>query len=322
MIEQQRRWVTTLAFVAGISGLGLQARADFGTYIALGDSLAFGVGFDDTTADISNGDRGYVKGLANFLQAGNGGVRPTVFNYAISGETSGGFSTVNAGVHGSIAAARNTNYPATDPQTVSQKSQVIGRIASEHALGHQVSLITVQLGSNDLNMLLLNPSFAALTPAQQQAQMLATLTTFSQNSGALLQQLKTLAPEAKIMTIGYYDPFAPFLNINPTNATEAQLKYTAGLTGQAIPLLNQTIGNVAQSLGVNFLNIMPSFVGKEFTHTYIAAGNVHPTQVGYDMITHQLAVAVPEPSSFVLVGLGVACLVGIGRRSGVSKMVA
>jgi hypothetical protein len=46
------------------------------TYLALGDSLAFGVGADDSTMDVSNGDRGYVGAYASILGAIGGGRPP------------------------------------------------------------------------------------------------------------------------------------------------------------------------------------------------------------------------------------------------------
>ena len=325
MIQRQWSFVTLIAFIGAVLGIGLEVRADLtGTYIAVGDSLAFGVGFDDSTNDLSNGDRGYVKGLADLLQTRNGGVRPLVFDYGISGETSDSYFPLNigTGVHGNTAAERNTNY-ANAVQTVSQEQLVLGRIASEHTLGHQVSLITVQLGSNDLNKLLIDQAFAALTDPQKQAAVGAALTNFAKNEAGLLQELKIAAPEAKLVTLGYYNPFAPFLNITPTDAATAQAKYAAQQSQAALPALNQTIGGVTGNFpGAIFVDIMPSFVGNEFTYTYIAQGQVHPTSQGYSVITKQLGVAVPEPSSFILIGLGIAGLVGISRRSRLNGIIA
>jgi lysophospholipase L1-like esterase len=67
------------------------SRADsMETYLALGDSIAFGV--TDVTP-VSFGDQGYVKLYADFLATQANGIRPHVVNLAIPGETSTGFFT-------------------------------------------------------------------------------------------------------------------------------------------------------------------------------------------------------------------------------------
>ena len=63
-------------------------------YVALGDSITFGE--TDLNYVQSTGDRGHVGSFANTLAAQNGGVRPTVLNLAIDGETASSFMT-NAG---------------------------------------------------------------------------------------------------------------------------------------------------------------------------------------------------------------------------------
>ena len=68
------------------------------TYIALGDSLTFGVGEDDTAADISNGDRGFVKPFADTLASVNGGARPNVINLGVSGTTTVSFFEGGGGI--------------------------------------------------------------------------------------------------------------------------------------------------------------------------------------------------------------------------------
>src|SRR4051812_4210107 len=60
------------------------------TYIALGDSLAFGV---TNITPVSFGDQGYVKPYADWLATRDDGGRPKVINLAIPGETSDSFFT-------------------------------------------------------------------------------------------------------------------------------------------------------------------------------------------------------------------------------------
>ena len=65
-------------------------RAGSVTYLALGDSLAFGVGANDTATDISNGDRGYTGPYATILGSFEGG-RPNLIDLGVSGETTTSF---------------------------------------------------------------------------------------------------------------------------------------------------------------------------------------------------------------------------------------
>ena len=85
--------------------------------VALGDSLAFGeYRFQDNP---SNGDRGYVGPYADYLAQFNGGVRPTVINLGVDGETTTTF--LNGGpsgpgpVPGEPAYSLNTNYQPPYP---------------------------------------------------------------------------------------------------------------------------------------------------------------------------------------------------------------
>src|SRR5690242_8917127 len=86
------------------------------TYLALGDSVAFGE--TDFTHNPSNGDRGYVSLFADSLATQNGGVRPNVVNLAIEGETTTSFSSGTGrvpympGLTDASLASLNTNYAA------------------------------------------------------------------------------------------------------------------------------------------------------------------------------------------------------------------
>src|SRR5215218_4097179 len=89
---------STLA-VLGLAGPRMAVAGSM-TYLSLGDSLAFGVGADNSDDDISNGDRGFVKPFADSLAARDGGVRPNVVNLGVSGETSSSFFQAGGGIIG------------------------------------------------------------------------------------------------------------------------------------------------------------------------------------------------------------------------------
>ena len=208
-------------------------------YIAVGDSVAFGeFRFQEGPND---GVRGYVAPYADSLAASNGGIRPQVINLAVSGETSTTFfagGTPGPGpIPGLPAYGRNTNY--TDPFPT-QNSLLLATVAAQHAAGNTIDNVTVQLGANDFYALAIDPNNFTLTPLQQQAILGATLMQYQSNYTTLLSELKTVAPEANLVLLGYYDPFRPF-----ENDPSSPFFPTSQLSGPAIQGLNQIIAGEA-----------------------------------------------------------------------------
>jgi lysophospholipase L1-like esterase len=303
----------TALLTAAVAALALAgppaARADVFTYLALGDSLAFGVGANDTATDVSNGDRGYAGPFATVLGGSLGGVRPNLIDLGVSGETTTSFFQGGGGINGPGSPLRNTNY-GNPPQT--QNALMLADIAAEKAAGHTIAAVTLQLGANDLYQVVGTPGFFSLTPAQQQALVLQALGTIQANDAALLTELRTLLPSAKLVLMGYYDPYAPFLS-DPSNP----LYPIAQAAHVAIPALNQVIAGEAAAFGGVYVDEYSVIAGHELAYTYIASGNSHPDLAGYAAITQQLALtAVPEPGPLALALAGAAALglLGLARR--------
>ncbi len=271
------------------------ARADHETYLSLGDSLAFGVGADQTLGDVSNGDRGYVSAFADFLGATHG-ERPKVINLGISGETT---SSVFSGTGRNDATSdplRNTNYQGLSPLPT-QHDLFAAVVGAENSLGQTISTVSVSLGSNDLLQLALNPAFQAADPATQGAMLMQTLGQVATNYSALLQDIRTLLPSAEVILVGSYSPFGPASPSTPP-----------------IALLNDVIKNLAIATGSTFVDIFTPFLGNEAAYTYIAnAGNFHPTPAGYRVIADAMITAVPEPGSVTLLVLGGLGVLGLAR---------
>jgi lysophospholipase L1-like esterase len=172
------RWLLPLVISACfLAPSARQAEAGITTYLSIGDSLAFGVEANDTSTDISNGDRGYVSDFATTLAARNGNVLPNVINLGVSGETSSSFFGTGVGLDGPGASARNTNYTGTP--LPSQDALMLSEINSQIAAGNTISTVTVALGANDL--------FVALALGTPFAQALAT---FQANELTLLNQIR------------------------------------------------------------------------------------------------------------------------------------
>ncbi len=307
-------------FAAVFFGLGQDDAARAGSvYIALGDSYTFGE--TDLQYVPSNGDRGYVGLYATSLAAQNGGIRPTVLNFAIDGETSTSFTTGAGrvppvtGRTDAILAAENTNYNSN--ALVSQNTLFMAAVATQKALGNTISNITITLGGNDLFALTNQPGF---TPGSAADPLLASaLATYQANYSAILAEIRSLLPNTKISLLNLLNPFPA----DPTNPAGA-------LAAAAGPMINGIIQNLANQYGAQYVDVATPFVGHEAAYTYesslphgstvggaypgsLPLGDVHPNALGYSVIAAAVT-AVPEPSSLVLLGSGLASLSFVAAR--------
>jgi lysophospholipase L1-like esterase len=264
------------------------------TYLAVGDSLAFG--FTDSPAP-SLGDRGYVGDYADALAARDG-VRPNVVNLGTYGETT---STFFSG--GNPSASWNQNY-AND--TTSQNSLMLSTIAAQKAAGHDIGTVSVQLGANDLFAAAQAPGFFNLSPAAQQAAVQQVLAAVANNVGTVLGEIRSQLPNADLIVMGYYNPYAAVPN-NPFSA----------VAGPAIQGLDAVLQADAKAFGARYIDTYTPFLGKEAEDTFITTSgttyNVHPTDAGYALIAAQMQ-PVPEPSTLAVLAAGAFGLFVADRR--------
>ena len=304
------RMMTTAATAACLmflSGPVQEVRAGFTqTYLSLGDSIAFGetVFSGDPSlgaySDPSYGDRSYVRLFADYLASRDGGVRPGVVNLAIDGETSASFASgvgrvpPAAGFTDASLAGLNLNYAGATPPT--QSSLLGSTIASESALGHIISNVSISLGSNDLFAL-------ALTDPNAVADLPAALDVFQANYRTLLTRLRSDLPAANIYLVGTYNPF-----------TAAPGSPFAPFAGYAIPLLNRRVAVVASEFDAFYVPTYDTPLTTDAANFTLinAGGNVHPAfDKGYGVIAARME-AVPEPSSIAMLAVGLGGPVGLG----------
>src|SRR5262249_35047171 len=153
----------------------------------------------NTSLNPSLGDRGYVGPYADALAAPTG-VRPQVINLATNGETSSSFFD-----GGNPAATINLNYHDT---TTSQNNLLLSTIAAQKAAGNTIGTVSLQLGANDLFGVAATPGFFSLPADQQMGMVQQALGNVATKVGTILGELRAQLPQANLILMGYYNPYA------------------------------------------------------------------------------------------------------------------
>ena len=277
-------------------------------YLALGDSLTFGVNAavgENPATQPSNGDQGFIAKLADRLTPYNGGIRPKIDNLAVYAETSGslvtgtpplGWTKRNAAINSAFTSPSDTQFGLMQ-----------SHIAAIHAAGDTVGYASFMIGVNDIFYVTATPAFLNGTPAEQQQLLGSTIANVQTNYLTVLATLKSLAPEARIVLPTYYNAY-------PAGYEPQHSLYNSILAGY-----RAYVQADAQAFGATMVDLDPLFTGNELTLTNIGSGDIHPTSAGYAVISEALfAAIVPEidPASF---GSALALLLGslglIERRS-------
>ncbi len=253
--------VTVLALSAGLIGTATAAGPpQRGYYLSLGDSIAFG--FRPDLATIGDVDPTHYRGYAEDFAA----MRPhlTLVNYACPGETS---TTMRTG--GCPWPTSHDPYPVTG-------SQLAAAEAFLAAHPGQVSLISIDIGSNDL-LGVVRPCVDQPDPiACIRPGLGAALATLNQNYTEILQRLTSLAPTAKIVVLNYYNPYGVALTGSDAFAVAAN---------QSLQELADGFGVwVADAFGaINHRAGSPAERAFLCTRTWECTRyeDVHPTALGY-----------------------------------------
>jgi lysophospholipase L1-like esterase len=229
-----------LAPAASASGTG-------GTYLALGDSLAYGyhqAQFQEELktkgfVEAANFDDGYVDDfgaalrlLNPKLQIVNDGCPGETTETMIKGSGPYGPGFCAGGPTGSPfpKAFLHHSYPGT---------QLEDALAILKAGG--VGTITLDIGANDILQFLGHTCGFPATFSCSQEQIEAEIGHVAANVGSILAQLRAAAPKAKIIFVSQYNPYPTVLK--PEGTGDA-----------TVEALNGALKSVAASFGVGFAN--------------------------------------------------------------------
>jgi lysophospholipase L1-like esterase len=199
-------------------------------YLALGDSLSQGVQPDAAGLSVST-PNGYPDQLYPLLRARQPGLR--LVKLGCMGETTA--TMINGGI---------CRYAGG-----SQLAAAVRFLRSHR----RVSLITLDIGANDPDSCITEPSVSKLAGCVGKAIPQATA-----NLETILARLRAAAPHTRIIAMNYYLP--------------ALAEWRDGLVGQAIARLvepavagfNDLLGQVYQQFGVRVANVFGAFQTGDF----------------------------------------------------------
>lgn len=233
------------------------AQAEPPLYLALGDSLAFGVGAD------SPADQGYVGLTAEVLRASDR-------------FTESGLDLENL----SVPAATTADLLEPEGQLAKGVTEILRR-ADDGDPANDVKLISLSIGANDLLALAEADSPCVQSPASVTCRnaLTQTLAGVQSNIAEMLDQLREAAPDAEIYVMNLYNPYSG-------SGEEFELIASVG-----VQQLNGVIG-VAAAAGSNakLVPVLELFQGR--ADQWIAQDGIHPNNDGHRVMAEALQAAI------------------------------
>jgi lysophospholipase L1-like esterase len=238
------------------------------TYLALGDSLAFGYSQAKFNSLFPNEnpaayDTGYVDDFGRVLHFADRNLQ--IVNDGCPGETTDSF--INGPCQYQLAFP--LHHPYVGGPSSSQLSDALAYLSANPG---SVNPITIDIGANDALGVI--EGTCKLEPTCIAGQAPALFAHIGSNLGLILADLRGAAPHAKIIVLGLYNPFGSTL----TGADQ--------LTAQ----LNQVMKQVASTVGARFADPLPVFNPPEpreqpticlLTNMCTPLTDIHPTDLGY-----------------------------------------
>jgi lysophospholipase L1-like esterase len=250
-------------FLAAVGLLPVPAHAQTPSsplYVALGDSLAFGVGAS------SPQDDGYVALAADALRSSDhfGGTGLDVVNLSSPG-------------------ARTADLLEPRGQVEAAIAEIEAR-AEDQVPGNDVRLISINAGANDL-LALVDPGQPCVENAGSEAcrdSLTGALIAVQQNLAEALRRLREAAPGADIYVMDLYNPYSG-------SGEEFEILASVG-----VQQLNGVIGVAAASeeFGATLVPVFELFQGR--ANQWIAQDGIHPNNDGYRVLAEALLAAIEQ----------------------------
>ncbi len=247
--------LSLLAFPPGASFAGDD---ELPVYLALGDSLAFGIGAANPAAE------GYV-GLTHFSLTEEDRL------YA------DGLELAN------LAEPGATSADLIEPDGQLERAlSLIEERERDDIPGNEIEIISIDIGGNDLLQLAEPDSPCIVDTGSEECRdaISDTLSGLQENLTNILAQLRESAPEARIYTIDLYNPYS---------GTGDAREVLAGVAVQQINgVINATSANSA--LSTQLVTIFELFLGRG--EQWVASDLIHPNNNGHIVISEALVAAI------------------------------
>lgn len=233
-----------------------------GAYLALGDSITFGIGVPRPQRN------GYVARVADALSDAASGpqIRSTRV-FAVPGETAAGF--------------------------LDRRLDDVERAIQE--LGPRVQLVIIGLGANEILRARRDPACVADRSADECRAVVdaaAELAAASLDAVVVGVQsaLEEAGSDAEVLLLAYYNP-------DPDALAVVSVAGSDGTVGcdplEQQPGLNDRIACVADERAIGLVDLYDAFLGREDELTRFRAGDVHPNAEGYQVIADSILDALP-----------------------------
>jgi lysophospholipase L1-like esterase len=254
------------------------ASAAHQTYLALGDSLAFGYTQgtfnslnregDPAAENPVDFDRGYVDDLGRLLEPYRPGIE--IVNDGCPGETTDSF------IEGpcSYGLTYRLHHPYVGGSRSSQLSDALHYLRTHRG---RVGPVTLDIGANDALKVIYTDCERAPTCINARAP--ALFAHIASNLAVILRRLRAAYPRGRILVLGVYDPFGTSI---------------AGIGG-FFSDLNATEAAQARIVGARFADPLPAFNPELLEAPTLCRlvgvcdeGDIHPTYAGYEVLAELL----------------------------------